>query len=120
MPDVSPPDQLVSENPFLPYLHFFRFTHLLGDILSDLHHVRMMDLDRVALRDRELIDLQNEWPPDMNLGDYGIATALSSNSPEDVRRKGVQCVYLIGMTHCTEQWNCQNLNDGWFFCLRSI
>lgn len=96
MPDEGATEQLVADNPFLPYLNFFRFTLLLGDILEDFHSVKPMDEERVAIRDRELVDWQDSWPPDLNLGEYGIASALSSGTTEDVRRRGVQCMYLIG------------------------
>ena len=101
MPDLTPPDQPVVENPFLPYLNFFRFTLLLGDILDDLHQVKPMTQQQIALRDRELVEWQDSWPPDLKLDEYGIASALSVTSPEDARRRGVQSMYLIGRSSFT-------------------
>jgi hypothetical protein len=101
MSDVVPPDQPVAGNPFLPYLNFFRFAFLLGDILEDLHQVTPMNQQQIALRDRELVEWQESWPPDLKLDEYGIASALSVTSPEDARRRGVQSMYLIGQLSST-------------------
>lgn len=97
--DMYPSDQKLADNPMLHYLTVFRFALALGPILDDLHHVRPMDADRVAMHDRSLIEWQDTWPPDIKLDEFGIAAAMSKSADVGMTRRGVQCMFVTGMLH---------------------
>lgn len=98
--EPGPPDQEASENMYLPYLAVFRYTHVLGFILDDLHNVvTLMTPERAALHDVDLHKWRETWPPDMELSEYAIATSLARTQDEGVQRRGIQSLYLIGTSH---------------------
>ena len=59
-----------------------------------------MAFETVNAHDQALVEWQNTWPSDLRLDEFGIAYAMSRNASEDMVRRGVQCMYLYGLSSC--------------------
>ena len=69
------------------------------------HSVSYAQLETVNAHDQALVEWQNTWPSDLRLDEFGIAYAMSRNASEDMVRRGVQCMYLYGLSSC---WSLQS------------
>lgn len=97
MEDVTDPSVGVSTNPSLPYLHQFKLTMILGDVMADATSCRAVSYDRILAHDKELESWFRHLPHDLAADDYRLASLLSSQTLS-ARRLGVQslCIRSLG------------------------
>lgn len=73
----------------LPNVHLFRLAEAMGDIMDDAVSVRPVPYERVIAQDKILERWLQTMPPELDLDDYRLARALSSNVLA-IRRTGAQ------------------------------
>ncbi|KAJ8585470.1 hypothetical protein M405DRAFT_853651 [Rhizopogon salebrosus TDB-379] len=89
---------------YAPNLALFRLVYILGDIMDSAISLRPVPYETVLSHDKHLTSWMESLPPELDLGEFGIARALAS--PDTVvRRLGVQSIiirtsyYHIRFTH---------------------
>ncbi|KZS97727.1 hypothetical protein SISNIDRAFT_405563, partial [Sistotremastrum niveocremeum HHB9708] len=97
--DPSDPEA-ASSRDHLPFIHMFRLTEALGDIMDDLLSVKPVPYERITAHDKTLSQWQDSFPAEVKLDDCDVKQALASDRLS-VRRAGIQCLCLrlVGY-HC--------------------
>lgn len=97
MEDITDPSVGVATNPCLPYLHQFKLTMILGDVMADATSCRAVSYDRILGHDKALESWFKHLPDDLAVDDYRLASLLSSQTLS-ARRLGVQslCIRSLG------------------------
>jgi hypothetical protein len=97
MDDITDSSVGAATNQTLPYLHQFKLTLILGDVMTDATSCRPVSYDRILAHDKELESWFKHLPHDLNVDDYHLASLLSSQSLP-ARRMGVQslCIRSLG------------------------
>ncbi|KAF8760303.1 Nop protein [Rhizoctonia solani] len=85
-------------NPNLPYLHQFKLTLVLGDIVADATSCRPTPYDRILAHERELESWFQNLPHDLAVDDYHLASLLSSQALAS-RRLGVQSLCIRALAY---------------------
>ncbi|KAL5636973.1 hypothetical protein ACGC1H_000823 [Rhizoctonia solani] len=92
------PSIRVATNPNLPYLHQFKLTLILGDIMTDATSCRPTPYDRILAHDRELESWFQHLPQDLAVDDYHLASLLSSQALPS-RRLGAQSLCIRALAY---------------------
>lgn len=98
MEDVTDSSVGVANNKNLPYLHQFKLTLILGDIMIDATSCRPTSYDRILSYDKELESWFQHLPHDLAVDDYHLASLLSSQSLAS-RRLGAQSLCIRALAY---------------------
>ncbi|KAJ1308597.1 hypothetical protein OPQ81_004295 [Rhizoctonia solani] len=96
--NTTDPSIGVAINPNLPYLHQFKLTLILGDIMTDATSCRPTLYDRILAHERELEAWFQHLPQDLAVDDYHLASLLSSQALPS-RRLGVQSLCIRALAY---------------------
>ncbi|KAH7343852.1 hypothetical protein B0J17DRAFT_193228 [Rhizoctonia solani] len=96
--NTTDPNVGVATNPNLPYLHQFKLTLILGDIMMDATSCRPTPYDRILAHERELEAWFQHLPQDLAVDDYHLASLLSSQALPS-RRLGAQSLCIRALAY---------------------
>ncbi|CAE6455748.1 unnamed protein product [Rhizoctonia solani] len=96
--NTTDPNVGVATNPNLPYLHQFKLTLILGDIMIDATSCRPTPYDRILAHERELEAWFQHLPHDLAVDDYHLASLLSSQALHS-RRLGAQSLCIRALAY---------------------
>jgi hypothetical protein len=98
MDSITDPNVGVAANKNLPYLHQFKLTLILGDIMIDATSCRPTSYDRILSHDKELESWFQHLPHDLAVDDYHLASLLSSPTLAS-RRLGTQSLCIRALAY---------------------
>ncbi|KAG8693062.1 hypothetical protein FRC08_009345, partial [Ceratobasidium sp. 394] len=98
MDDITDPAVGAATNQMLPYLHSFKLTLILGDVMTDATSCRPVPYDRILAHDKDLEAWFKQLPHDLNADDYRLASLLSSQSLSSLRL-GVQSLCIRALAY---------------------
>ncbi|KAG8747502.1 hypothetical protein FRC10_000638 [Ceratobasidium sp. 414] len=98
MDDITDPAVSAATNQMLPYLHSFKLTLILGDVMTDATSCRPVPYDRILAHDKDLEAWFKQLPHDLDMDDYRLASLLSSRSSSSLRL-GVQSLCIRALAY---------------------